>query len=247
MRTKIFAYSLMLFLAVGFLAVNDTSAQGCNQSSRSFPYNSLNKQDKSRSCSDSYKSQRDNYTFRNQTSCKETGNRDCNYRKEKKSTCSQNYRPSHSQDRPNRVNENRNEDRDRQDGRNEDNQSNVDASQMENKVLNLINQQREEYGLEPLSLDSSVSQIAREHSENMASGQVAFGHDGFNQRASQIGGRGVAENVAYNNSQDPAQTAVSGWMNSTGHKENILGEYTETGIGIAEKNGQYYFTQIFVR
>ena len=85
----------------------------------------------------------------------------------------------------------------------------------------------------------------------MASGKVAFGHDGFSARvkATGIAYSGAAENVAYNQgSKDPATTAVQGWLKSSGHLTNIKGNYNLTGIGVASNSkGQIYFTQIFLR
>ena len=58
----------------------------------------------------------------------------------------------------------------------------------------------------------------------------------------------AAENVAYNSGySDPATQAVQGWLKSTGHRQNLEGNYNLTGIGIAKNaKGEYYFTQIFI-
>jgi uncharacterized protein YkwD len=86
----------------------------------------------------------------------------------------------------------------------------------------------------------------------MASGAVAFSHDGFSERVQAIAlvipYSGAAENVAYNQGHsDPATKAVEGWLKSTGHLANIKGNYNRTGIGIAKNaKGEYYFTQIFI-
>ena len=86
----------------------------------------------------------------------------------------------------------------------------------------------------------------------MANGIVEFGHDGFSARVNAIREdipyQAAAENVAYNMGySDPAATAVEGWLDSPGHKENIEGDYNLTGIGLCVKGGHYYFTQIFIR
>jgi uncharacterized protein YkwD len=45
-----------------------------------------------------------------------------------------------------------------------------------------------------------------------------------------------------------AREVVDGWLKSPGHKRNIEGDFTLTGIGIAsDKQGNIYFTQIFSR
>jgi uncharacterized protein YkwD len=50
------------------------------------------------------------------------------------------------------------------------------------------------------------------------------------------------------NLRQPAVDAVEGWMNSPGHRENILrAEYREMGIGVWRKGNTYYFTQLLMR
>jgi uncharacterized protein YkwD len=126
-------------------------------------------------------------------------------------------------------------------------------SAMEQAINTQINQYRSSRGLPALKLDPTVSEQARIHSQNMASGRVKFSHDGFDQRARAIGRtiafRGVAENVAYNQGYaTPDRQAVQGWIKSAGHHKNIVGQYTLTGIGVARNSkGEFYFTQIFVR
>lgn len=98
-----------------------------------------------------------------------------------------------------------------------------------------------------------VADIARIHSQNMADGRVPFSHDGFDARFEQITAQirlsNMAENVAFNNFDDPVATAVRGWLQSPGHRANIEnGIYTQTGIGIAKNSvGEYFFTQIFIK
>ncbi|MBE9041369.1 CAP domain-containing protein [Oscillatoriales cyanobacterium LEGE 11467] len=126
-------------------------------------------------------------------------------------------------------------------------------TELEESVHEKVNQYRQSQGLPTFALDPQMSEIARSHSENMASGQIAFSHDGFEERAEALGElvslQGVAENVAYNQGYgDPATQAFEGWLESPGHLENIEGDYNLTGIGIAQNSqGEYYFTQLFVR
>lgn len=54
---------------------------------------------------------------------------------------------------------------------------------------------------------------------------------------------GIAENIAWNYDND---AVVTGWMNSTGHRRNILGNYNEIGVAvIVNKNGEPYYCQVF--
>lgn len=124
---------------------------------------------------------------------------------------------------------------------------------IEQQVHQQINQYRAEKKLPVLTLNESISEQARKHSQDMASGAVVFGHDGFTERARAIANvitySKTAENVAYNKGYaDVAKQAVQGWLSSTGHRQNIDGEYNLTGIGVAKNaKGEYYFTQIFIR
>ena len=57
---------------------------------------------------------------------------------------------------------------------------------------------------------------------------------------------GAAENLAYG--ELSAEAVVKGWINSPGHKKNIEGNYTLTGIGTyQDAKGVIYFTQLFMR
>jgi uncharacterized protein YkwD len=131
--------------------------------------------------------------------------------------------------------------------------TNISTASLEQKVLAQINQYRNQRGLRSLSVNATIRQQARLHSQNMASGRVPFGHQGFQERLNAIAKiiplMGIAENVAYNMGYaDPASNAVRGWLNSPGHRLNIEGNYNLTGVGVAKSpQGAYYFTQIFVR
>jgi uncharacterized protein YkwD len=124
---------------------------------------------------------------------------------------------------------------------------------LEKRAMEEINQIRVEQGLNPLKHWEELSDCARGHSEDMASEKVPFGHQGFEDRAEKMMDLGklcsFGENVAYNfNYPDPVRNAVKGWMNSPPHKKNILGDFEETGFGIAiNKEGRYYYTQLFAK
>lgn len=124
---------------------------------------------------------------------------------------------------------------------------------LEQAFYSQINQYRTNHGLPALTLDSRISEQARTHSQNMASGAVPFSHNGFTDRVQAIAKvipySAAAENVAYNQGyRDPVSQAVKGLLNSPGHLANIEGKYNLTGVGVAKNaNGAYYFTQIFIR
>jgi uncharacterized protein YkwD len=116
----------------------------------------------------------------------------------------------------------------------------------------LVNNHRAELGLRKLIHNDQVGLIAQMHSQNMAKGTVAFGHDGFSSRCSEAraelgGGNWCGENVAAG--QKTPQAAFTSWMNSPGHRSNIeSARATHTGFGYAKtSSGKLYWTQLFLQ
>jgi uncharacterized protein YkwD len=134
---------------------------------------------------------------------------------------------------------------------NEEHENLTAAVSLEQSIHKQVNQYRRAQNLPPLAFDQTIANRARAHSTAMANvGKIS--HNGFDGRAKEIGQviaySSVAENVASNNGySNPAQVAVKGWIQSPGHQHNMVGNYDLTGIGVIEKDGSYYFTQIFVR
>lgn len=118
-------------------------------------------------------------------------------------------------------------------------------------ILKYVNRFRAENGRAPLSMNNYMCRQAFQHSKNMATGKTTFSHDGFEQRIDTISavlGYAVnsAENIAMG--QLTAEGVVQGWINSPGHRRNMLGDYTLTGIGTDRTaSGMIYFTQIFAK
>lgn len=132
----------------------------------------------------------------------------------------------------------------------------VNPADLERTTFDLLNQQRAAFALPALAWCDEVARIARLHSENMARHQF-FSHQGadglwVHQRADRSGlsrWTSIGENIAYNRGYaDPAAFAVSGWMNSSSHRENILGaRWKESAVGVAiAGDGAVYFTQVFL-
>lgn len=117
-------------------------------------------------------------------------------------------------------------------------------------ILSDINNYRISKGLNPLKLNNIISEQARQHSVDMSRHRISFGHQYFNDRIKRIYAkiphcRAGAENVAYNY---PVSNIVKEWIKSPGHKQNIIGHYNLTGIGIARDNrGKLYYTQLFIK
>jgi uncharacterized protein YkwD len=121
---------------------------------------------------------------------------------------------------------------------------------MSEDILYYTNKFRASKGLKPLVLNEVMSKEAQVHSQNMARKKTAFGHKGFDKRTRNIKqelgfGSAFAENVAYGHLD--GKGVVDVWIDSPGHRENLLGDYEYIGIGIAEaEDGSLYFTQIFL-
>ena len=132
----------------------------------------------------------------------------------------------------------------------------VSATSEERRVFDLVNAERRARGESALVWDAELTRMARVHSQNMAR-QSFFNHHGPDgqglrerSRASGVGGfKAMAENLAYNKGfADAASCAVTGWMHSDGHRDNMLnGEFTRSGIGVARAaDGRVYITQVFI-
>lgn len=116
------------------------------------------------------------------------------------------------------------------------------------EVLALVNKERAAVGCPVLTVNEKLAKAAQDHSEDMAahSNMSHTGSDGSDpgQRITRAGyeWRTYAENVAYG--YPTAAQVMEGWMNSPGHKRNILDcGLKEIGIGLAQP-GQYW-TQDF--
>ena len=125
-----------------------------------------------------------------------------------------------------------------------------ELSKIEKAILELTNREREEAGLKPLRANEKLFRAARTHSANMArQGRLAHELDGSNPgtRLQAVGYKsfGWGENCAAG--QRSAGEAISSWMNSPGHRANLLGkQFAEIGIGVAEDaQGMRYYTQVF--
>lgn len=108
-----------------------------------------------------------------------------------------------------------------------------ETSSPEMSVVSQVNAQRARHGLAPLAVDSQLMSSANRHAQWMAS----------NRNLSH--GSGVAENIAMG--QTSASEAMRSWMNSSGHRANILGSgYTRIGVAVAyTSSGTPYWCQQF--
>ncbi|GEM_PF-6313117 len=119
---------------------------------------------------------------------------------------------------------------------------------IEGQIIGLINSYRTSQGKSALASYSTLSSRARTHSSNMAT-QGFFDHRGFpSPRLSGIAYSAAAENIALRNGGNIVSSIVNGWIASSGHRANMLGNYTKVGVGVAKSSsGTYYATACFIR
>jgi hypothetical protein len=131
----------------------------------------------------------------------------------------------------------------------------VAQADFESEVIELVNVEREALKLHPLSYNQELTVAARRHSQDMAD-QNYFSHtsqDGreFYERIADAGYnyQSCGENIAAGYATPAA--VVDGWMNSDGHRANILDpDYCDIGVGYAAVDGNqyyHYWTQDFGR
>ncbi len=119
----------------------------------------------------------------------------------------------------------------------------------EAQVLRLVNAERAKYGLSALSVDEGAVKVAHLRATEIVQ---RFSHtrpDGSScfSAATQFGVsfRTAGENIAYGY-RSPEQV-VQGWMNSEGHRKNILSaSFSAIGIGCYESRGVLYWSQFFI-
>jgi uncharacterized YkwD family protein/spore coat assembly protein SafA len=124
---------------------------------------------------------------------------------------------------------------------------------LEQQVVDSVNRYRVSAGLAPLSVNWELSRVARYKSQDMIN-KGYFGHTSPTygspfQMMEEFGLRfsAAGENIAYG--QRTPQEVMTAWMNSSGHRANIMSPiYTQIGVGAAKAaNGTLYWTQEFIK
>lgn len=116
------------------------------------------------------------------------------------------------------------------------------------EVLRLVNIERSKAGLSSLTTNATLKAAADKRAQETA---VSFSHTRPNGSKFStvlqeygISYRTAGENIAYG--QRSPQEVVTGWMNSPGHRANILnGNFNKIGIGVYKSNGVIYWSQLF--
>jgi len=123
------------------------------------------------------------------------------------------------------------------------------VSAFEQQVVELTNQERAKNGLPALKLDVELSKVARDKSKDMQTKNYfshtspTYGSPFDMMKAYGISYKSAGENIAMG--QRSPEEVVQAWMNSQGHRENIMNpNFTHIGVGhVATGN---YWTQMFI-
>lgn len=126
----------------------------------------------------------------------------------------------------------------------------VDTSinNFEQRVVELTNVERAKQGLPALKMDNELSKVAKLKSQDIQSkgyfdhNSPTYGSPFDMMRQFGISYRSAGENIA--KGQRTPEAVVNAWMNSEGHRKNILGNFTHIGVGYIE-NGSVW-TQMFI-
>lgn len=129
----------------------------------------------------------------------------------------------------------------------------AEETSTEQEILKLVNAERSKAGVEPLTLNWELSRVAKFKSEDMRDNNY-FSHTSptYGSPFNMIKNFGISYSAAGENiaaGQKTAQAVMDSWMNSSGHKANILSaNYTQLGVGKAT-GGSYgtYWTQMFIK
>lgn len=130
----------------------------------------------------------------------------------------------------------------------------VDLSTYEQQLLDLVNSARASEGKAPLEYDPHVAKVAQLKAQDLLTSNyfdhVSPTYGGPSEMLTQFGINWTAsgENIAAG--QLTVDEVHEGWMNSPGHRENIMGEmFTHIGFGFVEGGGDYgtYWVQMFTR
>ncbi|MDN5387226.1 CAP domain-containing protein [Bacillus sp. LB7] len=127
--------------------------------------------------------------------------------------------------------------------------SSSSVSAYEKEVVELTNAERKKQGLKPLTLDEKLSKVARTKSQDMKDNNYfdhnspTYGSPFDMMKKFGITYRTAGENIA--KGQKTPQEVVKAWMNSEGHRKNIMNpNFTHIGVGYV-KDGNYW-TQQFI-
>ena len=116
------------------------------------------------------------------------------------------------------------------------------------QVIDLVNEERAKAGLAPVNASEAITQAANVRAQEIVTNFSHTRPDGSSfstaLRQAGVSYMGSGENIAYG--QRTPKEVMDGWMNSSGHRANILNaNYKNIGIGYYENNGVKYWVQLF--
>jgi len=121
------------------------------------------------------------------------------------------------------------------------------VSEEAKEVIRLVNEERAKVGITPLEMELSLMRSCEIRAEELA---ILFSHERPNGSSCfsviEFESKASGENIAYG--QRDAQSVMTSWMNSTGHRNNILNSnFTHIGVGYFYKNNTTYWVQLFAK
>ena len=124
------------------------------------------------------------------------------------------------------------------------------ATAIQQEVVRLVNIERNKYGLSNLIMDTNLQKVAQKKSEDMKANNYfshtspTYGSPFDMMKQFGISYKAAGENIA--KGQTSAAQVVEAWMNSAGHRANILSaDYTHIGVGYVASG--HYWTQMFIK
>ncbi|MBM4762674.1 SCP-like extracellular protein [Bacillus sp. B15-48] len=128
-------------------------------------------------------------------------------------------------------------------------ETNAGISQIAQQVIDLTNEQRKQNGLSPLQADTQLNGVAQKKSEDMQqNGYFSHTSPTYGSPFDMMRDMGVSYNTAGENiaqGQRTPQEVVKAWMDSPGHRKNILSpDFTHIGVGYTETG--HHWTQMFI-
>lgn len=135
---------------------------------------------------------------------------------------------------------------------NSENNTSGNFSNYQTEVLNLVNSERSKAGLKPLKANFDLNKLSTLKSEDMMNNNY-FSHNSptYGSAFDMMNKFNISYNTAGENiamGQPSPSEVMNSWMNSSGHRANILNpNFTDLGVGIAkDSNGRLYWTQMFL-
>lgn len=125
--------------------------------------------------------------------------------------------------------------------------SDSEIQEVEQYIYDYTNEERQERGLPTLSYSSRIATAARQHSQSMAQRDELYHGNVQSRYPCGYAGENAAQNYDEFDNEDTAEAIVEQWMNSPGHRANILREgYSSIGVGVhISSGGEVWATQGF--